>query len=104
MRFALQFHVRHSISNTLPVATAVPWGNYTSHITGGTGKFALVTGYLDYLGMADFTQNTLVLRYRGQVCYAPWARYAAAGQSEIFTEPCTLFISFLHDSCGSGYV
>jgi len=26
-----------------------------------------------------------------------------AGQSEIFTEPCTLFISFLHDSCGRGY-
>ena len=49
---------------------AVPWGNYRSYINGGTGKFAGATGYLDYLGMADFTQSTLVLRYRGQVCYA----------------------------------
>jgi hypothetical protein len=49
---------------------AVPWGNYRSFITGGTGKFQGATGYLDYFGMADFTQNTLVLRYRGQVCYA----------------------------------
>lgn len=49
---------------------AVPWGNYRSYINGGSGKFAGATGYLDYFGMADFTQNTLVLRYRGQVCYA----------------------------------
>jgi hypothetical protein len=49
---------------------AVPWGNYRSVIDGGTGKFEGATGYLDYFGMADFTQNTLVLRYRGEVCYA----------------------------------
>jgi hypothetical protein len=49
---------------------AVPWGNYKSTISGGTGKYAGATGYLDYFGIADFTQNTLVLRYRGQVCYA----------------------------------
>jgi hypothetical protein len=49
---------------------AVPWGNYRSTITGGTGKFNNATGYLDYFGMADFNQNTLVLRYRGEVCYA----------------------------------
>jgi len=49
---------------------AVPWGNYRSYISGGTGRFKDATGYLDYFGMADFTQNTLVLRYRGQVCYA----------------------------------
>ena len=49
---------------------AVPWGNYRSYISGGTGKFAGASGYLDYFGMADFHQNTLVLRYRGQVCYA----------------------------------
>lgn len=53
-----------------PAIVAVPWGNYRSAISGGTGKFANATGYLDYFGMADFTQNTLVLRYRGQVCYA----------------------------------
>jgi hypothetical protein len=49
---------------------AVPWGNYRSDISGGTGKFAHATGHLDYFGMADFNQNTLVLRYRGEVCYA----------------------------------
>ena len=53
-----------------PGIVAVPWGNYRSYITGGTGKFDGATGYLDYFGMADFYQNTLVLRYRGQVCYA----------------------------------
>jgi hypothetical protein len=49
---------------------AVPWGNYRSYISGGTGKFEGATGHLDYFGMADFYKNTLVLRYRGQVCYA----------------------------------
>jgi hypothetical protein len=49
---------------------AVPWGHYRSDIKGGTGKFKNATGYLDYFGIADFHQNTLVLRYRGQVCYA----------------------------------
>jgi hypothetical protein len=49
---------------------AVPWGNYRSNIAGGTGKFTGTTGYLDYFGIADFDQNTLVLRYRGEVCHA----------------------------------
>jgi hypothetical protein len=49
---------------------AVPWGNYRSYITGGTGKFSHATGYLDYFGMADFHQGTLVLRYRGEICHA----------------------------------
>jgi hypothetical protein len=49
---------------------AVPWGNYRSYISGGTGKFNNATGYLDYFGMADFHKNTLVLRYQGEVCYA----------------------------------
>jgi len=49
---------------------AVPWGNYRSYIAGGTGKFERATGYLDYFGIAEFKQSTLVLRYRGQVCYA----------------------------------
>jgi len=53
-----------------PAIVAVPWGNYRSYISGGTGKFAKATGFLDYFGMADFTQNTIVLRYRGQVCYS----------------------------------
>ena len=47
---------------------AVPWGNYRSDIAGGTGKYANATGYIDYFGIADFSQGTLVLRYRGKVC------------------------------------
>jgi hypothetical protein len=47
---------------------AVPWGNYISAISGGTGKYTNATGSLSYFGMADFTNNTLVLRYTGQVC------------------------------------
>jgi len=49
---------------------AVRWGKYISKITGGTGKFAGATGSLEYFGLADFVNNTLVLRYQGQVCYA----------------------------------
>jgi hypothetical protein len=53
-----------------PLIVAVPWGNYRSTVAGGTGKFKGATGYIDYFGIADFHQSTLVLRYRGQVCYA----------------------------------
>jgi len=49
---------------------AVGWGDYVSAISGGTGKYANATGSLEYFGLADFTNLTLVLRYRGQVCYA----------------------------------
>jgi hypothetical protein len=52
-----------------PAIVAVPWGNYRSYINGGTGKFDGATGYIDYFGIADFNQGTLVLRYRGQVCH-----------------------------------
>ena len=48
---------------------AVRWGDYIAHIVGGTGKYANATGSLDTFGLADFTNLTLVLRYRGQVCY-----------------------------------
>lgn len=47
---------------------AVPWGNYRSDVAGGTGKYVNATGYIDYFGIADFSQGTLVLRYRGKVC------------------------------------
>lgn len=48
---------------------AVPWGHYTSDISGGTGKYDGATGTLSYFGMADFVKNTLVLRYTGTVCF-----------------------------------
>jgi hypothetical protein len=52
-----------------PNVVAVLWGNYSSDILGGTGKFANATGRIDYFGIADFKERTLVLRYRGRVCY-----------------------------------
>ena len=62
------------LSPTYPTSdrniVAVPWGHYRSDIAGGTGKFKGATGFIDYFGMADFNQSTLVLRYRGVVCYA----------------------------------
>jgi hypothetical protein len=48
---------------------AVPWGNHSSTISGGTGKFVGATGTINYFGMADFNKSTLVLRYSGTVCY-----------------------------------
>ena len=61
--------ILHASLAAYPIV-AVPWGTYTSIITGGTGKFAGATGSLEYFGLADFSNYTLVLRYRGQVCYA----------------------------------
>ena len=58
----------------IPVATSDPnvvavlWGNYSSDILGGTGKFANATGRINYFGIADFKELTLVLRYRGRIC------------------------------------
>ena len=66
------------LTPTYPVSTAamlnkaivaVPWGNYSSDIAGGTGKYDGATGTINYFGMADFAKNTLVLRYSGTVCY-----------------------------------
>ena len=47
---------------------AVLWGNYKSDISGGTGAYKGATGQLEYFGLADFNEMTLVLRFRGQVC------------------------------------
>jgi len=49
---------------------AVKWGDYESDIVpGGTGKYANANGKVWYFGLADFGANTLVLRYRGYVCF-----------------------------------
>jgi hypothetical protein len=47
----------------------VLWGNYVSEIYGGTGKFQGARGQIEYFGVADFKQLTLVLRYRGAILY-----------------------------------
>jgi len=59
------------LTPTYPIPTdtsivAVPWGNYSSAISGGTGKFTNATGTINYFG-----KSTLVLRYSGTVCYQP---------------------------------
>ncbi len=64
------------VATLIPASTSkqgvvpVLWGNYSSEITGGTGKFKNARGNIDYFGIADFNENTLVLRYRGKVCLA----------------------------------
>jgi hypothetical protein len=74
----IKFDVAHLKPSTIvppgggaPAAdlVAVRWGDYIAHITGGTGKYANAKGSVDTFGLADFTHLTLVLRYRGEVCY-----------------------------------
>ena len=61
--------------NAVPISedkliVAVPWGSYESDIiAGGTGKYENAHGKVWYFGMADLGKSTLVLRYRGYVCY-----------------------------------
>ena len=57
------------VATSDPNVVAVLWGNYSSDILGGTGKFAHASGRIDYFGIADFKENTLVLRYKGRVCH-----------------------------------
>jgi hypothetical protein len=53
-----------------PWIVSVLWGNYIVHIIpGGTGKWANATGFITCFGMADFNELTLVMRYRGNVCF-----------------------------------
>jgi hypothetical protein len=40
------------------------------HITGGTGKFAGVTGAFNNIGAGDFGTGRTIFRYSGQVCFA----------------------------------
>ena len=41
---------------------------YPVHISGGTGKFAELTGDLNSIGEADLGSGLIVLRYFGQLC------------------------------------
>ena len=59
------------VATSDPNVVAVLWGNYPASIIGGTGKYKNAKGNLDHSGIADFSQNTLVLRYRGTVCLRP---------------------------------
>jgi hypothetical protein len=65
----IYFKVAHLTPTAANDVVAVRWGDYIAQINGGTGKYKNATGTLDCFGLADFTQLTLVLRFRGQVCY-----------------------------------
>ncbi len=79
--FAVQHHWVTESGDTLSIdpatatSTQVAPGlfaivNYSAHLSGGTGKFAGATGDLTNIGEADLNTGQLVLRYRGQVCFA----------------------------------
>lgn len=78
------FHVQHhwvtdsgdtiffdeATAKTLPLSqTRFAIVEYSSHIKGGTGKFAGAIGDLNYLGAVDLSDGN-VLRYLGKVCFA----------------------------------
>jgi len=79
----LVFHVQHhwvtesgdtlSFDPATATTTSVGPGlyavvTYPVHLTGGTGKFAGVTGDFTNIGGADLISGQLVLRYSGQLC------------------------------------
>jgi hypothetical protein len=44
--------------------------SYTTHLKGGTGRFAGATGDFTNIGEADLATGQLVFRYSGTVCFA----------------------------------
>ena len=79
----LIFHIQHhwvtESGDTLAfdpaTATTVPVGNglfaivsYPVHLSGGTGKFAQLTGDFTNIGEVDLNTGQIVLRYTGQFC------------------------------------
>jgi hypothetical protein len=49
---------------------AVGNNSYVVMIKGGTGRFANATGTLKLLGALDLNNGTVVLRYKGEICFA----------------------------------
>lgn len=79
--FTVQHHWVTESGDTLSIDQATATGtlvapglfaivNYSTHLSGGTGKFAGATGDFTSIGEADLNAGQLVLRYRGQVCFA----------------------------------
>ncbi len=79
----LVFHVQHhwvtesgdtlSFEQATATTTSVGSGlyavvTYPVHLTGGTGKFARVTGDFSNIGEVDLNSGQLLLRYSGQLC------------------------------------
>jgi hypothetical protein len=79
----LVFHIQHhwvtesgdtlSFDQATAISTAVATGlyaivTYPVHLSGGTGKFAQVTGDFTNIGEVDLNSGQIVLRYSGQLC------------------------------------
>lgn len=79
----LVFHVQHhwvtesgdtltfdpAIATTTAVATNLfAVVTYPVHLSGGTGKFAHMTGDFTNIGEVDLSTGQIVLRYSGQIC------------------------------------
>ena len=79
----LVFHIQHhwvtesgdTLSFDQATATSTPVApglyaiiTYPVHLTGGTGKFAQVTGDFNNIGEVDLNSGQIVLRYSGQLC------------------------------------
>ena len=79
----LIFHIQHhwvtesgdtlSFDQATATTRAVASGlyaiiSYPVHLSGGTGKFAQVTGDFNNIGEVDLNSGQIVLRYSGQLC------------------------------------
>jgi hypothetical protein len=79
----LVFHIQHhwvtesgdtlSFDQATATTRAVASGlyaiiTYPVHLSGGTGKFAQVTGDFNNIGEVDLNSGQIVLRYSGQLC------------------------------------
>jgi hypothetical protein len=55
-----------------PISGVYAVGNnsYVVMIKGGTGRFSNATGTLKLLGALDLNNGTVVLRYKGEICFA----------------------------------
>lgn len=79
----LVFHIQHhwvtesgdtltfdqATATTTPVAPGLyAIITYPVHLSGGTGKFAHVTGDFNNIGEVDLNSGQIILRYSGQLC------------------------------------
>jgi hypothetical protein len=79
----LVFHIQHhwvtesgdTLSFDPATATSTPVApglyaiiTYPTHLSGGTGKFAQMTGDFNSIGEVDLNSGQIVIRYSGQLC------------------------------------
>ena len=79
----LVFHIQHhwvtesgdTLSFDPATATSTPVApglyaiiTYPTHLSGGTGKFAQMTGDFNSIGEVDLNSGQIIIRYSGQLC------------------------------------